>query len=141
MSLHDLAGNTMVLSEFAMSGSSGTCTRAALGDLVQLNVIGEDLARVTLGQSMSLRSTSRMEGIIFQYLDSSRLAIFCSARQHIEPRGRGYASGVRTVSHQLQSAKRIAGPEHAIHETGLGRYPDAAIDDHTGIPVFDAFLP
>ena len=110
-------------------------------DLIQVEVVGDDLAFVQLGQFDQLEIDFTDTGeIIFHDLDIERRD-FLQPLQDVETAAASVAlERVGGVGHQLQLPQdELRGHDDAIEETGFGDVRDPAVDDDAGIQNLVAF--
>ena len=110
-------------------------------DLIQVEVVGDDLAFVQLGQFDQLEIDFTDTGeIIFHDLDIERRD-FLQTLQDVEPAAASVAlERVGGVGHQLQLPQdELRGHDDAIEETGFGDVRDPAVDDDASIQNLVAF--
>ena len=112
-----------------------------LRDLVQIKVVGDDLAFIDFSQFDQLQVDFADGGeIVFHDLDLQR-GHFLQALKNVETAAAAVPfQGVGRISHKLQFAQhKLRCDYDTVEKSGFGDVGDAAIDDYTGVQNFVAF--
>src|SRR5208337_350594 len=113
-----------------------------LGDFVEIEVVGEDLAFIELGQFNELHIDFADAGeVIFHDLDLHR-SHFLETLQDVEAAASAIAfERIGGIGHQLQFAEhKLRDHDQAVEETGLGDVSDAAVNNDAGIQYLVTLL-
>ena len=113
-----------------------------LCDFIQIEVVGDDLAIVDLGQLDQLHvHLANVGKVIFHNLHVE-VRHFLDTLQDVEASPAAIAlHGVRRIGHKLQLAEhKLRYHQHAVEKTGLGDVGNAAIDDDAGVQNLEGFF-
>src|ERR1700687_1364953 len=113
-----------------------------LCDFVQVEVVGDDLALVDLGEFNQFQvDFADGRKIIFHNLNL-QVGDFLQALQNVEAAPPAIAlQGVGGIGDELQFAQHeLRGDDDAVEEAGLGNVGDAPVDDDAGVENLVAFL-
>ncbi len=113
-----------------------------LGYLIQVEIVGDDLTVVNLGQFDQLHiDFPHVRKVLFDDLHVE-VCHFLNALQDVEPAASAVAlHGVGRIGHQLQFAQdELRDHQHAVEKAGLGDIGDAPVDDDAGIQDFERLL-
>src|SRR5208282_2128989 len=113
-----------------------------LGDFIEVEVVGDDLAFVKLGQFDELHIDFADAGeIVFHDLDLDR-SRFLQTLQDIEATASAIAfERVGGIGHQLQFAEHeLRDYDQAVEKAGLGDVGDAAVNNDAGVENLVTFF-
>ncbi len=113
-----------------------------LGHLVEVEIVGDDLAVVDLGQFDQLHvHFAHVREVVFHDLHG-QVRHLLDALQDVQAAAAAVAlHRIGRIGHQLQLAQHeLRNHQHAVEETGFGDIGDAAVDDHAGVQNLERFL-
>src|SRR5262249_3445185 len=114
-----------------------------LGHLIQVEIVGDDLGLVGLGQldQFEVHLADRRK-IVFHDLDRDGHCLL-ETLQDIQPAAATVAlERISRIGHQLQFAQnKLRNHQHAVKETGFGDVSDAPVNDHAGVQDLEALAP
>ena len=110
--------------------------------LVQVEVVGDDLALVDLGQFYQFQVDFADGGKIVFHNLNLQVGDFLQALQDVEAAPPAIAlQGVSGVGDELQFAQHeLRGDDNAVEEAGLGNVGNAPVNDDAGVENLVAFL-
>src|SRR5208283_3235665 len=136
---HDFAGQNDGLERVGQFVDVEHGHALQLGDFVEIEIVGEDLALVELGQFDELHVDFADGGeVVFHDLDLDRRH-FLKTLQDVEAAASAIAfERIGGISHQLQFAEhKLRDHNQAVEETGFG---DVAVNNDTGIQYLVTLL-
>src|SRR5581483_1658784 len=111
---------------------------AEVRDLVEVEIVGHDLAVVDVGEFDQLHIDFANLGKVFEHNLHFDIRHLLNALEDIEAAATAVAlHGITRVRHHLQLVKNeLRDDENAVEKTGFGDIGDAAVDDDAGIEDF-----